>query len=531
METPKHYLTKILLNYLKKENYHIDKHDFKLQLLSNPSYPSLKSITDSLDYFKIENVAAVVPTDALKQLPNFFLALIKNENNNSLAQVEQKKEKIKLFLDDGTTKSMTTDEFKEQWDGTVVVIDKQTEAAVTTNPMKLTPLVIVVMMVFLTLVVSVASFEIYSFLLSITSIVGVVLSYFLVREDLGLYNKETAKICNSVVQNTSCSDVVKSTSSKILGLFSLTDATIVFFSSQFLILTIVGFDMSAFKIVAVSSIPVIGYSLYTQGVSLKKWCPLCLGVAITLVAQLGIVLLVQSEFLVNPNYVVTSAITIMFVGLLWAFVKRLLKKEIELEETKTDFFSFKRDEKLFAHLISQKTLTVAPNLNSEYALVFGNLDAPLTITAVTNPTCGFCTNSFKVYDKLMQTHAGHFKMNIVFNVPANTFEYESTQIAQRIVELYSVDKDNAYSGLKEWFANKDVQFWHERYGSYTESSDLTTLQQHFNWCDANSIIYTPATIVDVNFFPKNYKIEDLPLFIEYLLERVNKKEPAVLQVQ
>jgi len=78
----------ILSNYLKREQYRVNEKNLKLQLLSNPDYPSVKSITDSLDYFNIDNLAANVPKDALEQLPNFFLAIIVKEHKTTIAQVD-----------------------------------------------------------------------------------------------------------------------------------------------------------------------------------------------------------------------------------------------------------------------------------------------------------------------------------------------------------------------------------------------------------------------------------------------------------
>lgn len=90
MNNTNNHLIKILQNYLKKENYNIDRNDFKLQLLSNQSYPSVKSITDTLDYFNIENIAINVPKDALDQLPDFFLAILNNNLSTTITQVEKK---------------------------------------------------------------------------------------------------------------------------------------------------------------------------------------------------------------------------------------------------------------------------------------------------------------------------------------------------------------------------------------------------------------------------------------------------------
>ena len=67
-----------------------------LHLLTHPDHPSVKAITDTLDYFGVENLAANVPKDALEQLPKTFLALIKEDNGDELVLVQQKERRIKL---------------------------------------------------------------------------------------------------------------------------------------------------------------------------------------------------------------------------------------------------------------------------------------------------------------------------------------------------------------------------------------------------------------------------------------------------
>lgn len=54
--------------------YSVKRQDLHLQLLSHNEYLSLKSITDTQDYFGTENIAANIPKDILSQLPNYLLA-------------------------------------------------------------------------------------------------------------------------------------------------------------------------------------------------------------------------------------------------------------------------------------------------------------------------------------------------------------------------------------------------------------------------------------------------------------------------
>ena len=70
------------------------KEDIYLQLLSHTDYPSLKAITDTLDYSDIESLEANVPKDALPQLPKSFLALVEKQGSTALVLVSQSKKRI-----------------------------------------------------------------------------------------------------------------------------------------------------------------------------------------------------------------------------------------------------------------------------------------------------------------------------------------------------------------------------------------------------------------------------------------------------
>lgn len=59
-------IANIANKYLKLSNYTIDNKTFELQLETHPDYPSFKSISDTFDYFGIENIVAIAPKEALE---------------------------------------------------------------------------------------------------------------------------------------------------------------------------------------------------------------------------------------------------------------------------------------------------------------------------------------------------------------------------------------------------------------------------------------------------------------------------------
>jgi len=522
------FLEKILFNYLKRENYVLDNSDLKLQLLSNPDYPSVKSITDTLDYFNVDNLAANVPKDALDQLPDFFLAIIEKDNKTTIAQVEKKREKIKFLDSNGDKNTLEIEAFKELWNGTIIAIEKNSEA-VKSSPSSLlkNPILPFALIAIFALIDSLVNFEVIQFLYVISSIVGLCLSYYIIREDIGLYNQATSKICNSTENNTSCSEVINTSSSKLFKSVALSDASITYFVSILILLSVVGYNASFFLAISAVSVPIILFTIYQQAVVIKKWCPLCLGVAALLGVQAIFSIVSFSTWSFEVEYLIKSIFIFGFVYASWLQLKSLFKAHLRLSEVETDFFKFKRNEVLFNTLLKQELIDEPIVIDKNTSIIFGNPNATLTIHSVTNPLCGHCTKAFKSYHKLLKKYPDQINLNVIFNVPSSNLEQSSSQISQRIIELYQDSKEEAFKCLEQWFEIRDVSLWQKQFRKPNNEVDLTTLQIHRTICSNNNIQYTPATIINNNKFPKAYNIEDISFFIDNLTETNKIKKPSV----
>ena len=72
----------LLGRFLKKNNIKINSNDLKFQLQSNIDYPSISSISDTLDFFEIENLVVKIPLDSIDELPKSFITKTKDEKKN-----------------------------------------------------------------------------------------------------------------------------------------------------------------------------------------------------------------------------------------------------------------------------------------------------------------------------------------------------------------------------------------------------------------------------------------------------------------
>ena len=82
-----------LFKYLKAENININEDTFIEQIYSHPNYPSLLSISDTLNFLLIENVVFEANPDCLDSLPNNFILLMDDKKSNEDYHFIEKKEK------------------------------------------------------------------------------------------------------------------------------------------------------------------------------------------------------------------------------------------------------------------------------------------------------------------------------------------------------------------------------------------------------------------------------------------------------
>lgn len=511
-------LSKMLQSYLKMQNYSIEYNDLKLQLLSNSSFPNVKSFTDTLDYFEIENIVAKVPKSTLEQLPETFLTIINEGAGALLALVSKRENHIVLRQGEGSKRKISFEEFNLLWSGLVVAVEKNDVEKHMSSFMQALP-VLTLWLVSVCFILSIAFVAEWTRLISVLlSGFGCWISYHLMKEELGVYNPISSKICNSVFEQTSCSEIVNSKLSKITGSFSLSDLAIIYFTFQLIILAILGYNKTFFFSLSLVSLPVLVYSIGVQSILIKKWCPLCVGVGFVVLGLFAASYQSLRSLSVDLVFFFKGLVIFFLVAIFWMYLKELLLKSIELPQIKIEYLRFKKNKELFAALLAKETIPETVNLKEESKITFGNPQSSLVINAVTNPFCGHCSKAFSSYDKLLKSHGSHFRLNIIFSVDSVALEKSDFQIAARLIEMYSTSTEDAYDALKVWYLNKDAEQWHSDYGKTASPRALEILKDHAEWSRLNEIQYVPATIIGNCFFPAGYEISDLSFFISDLIE-------------
>ncbi|MEP0265962.1 vitamin K epoxide reductase family protein [Dokdonia sp.] len=526
-------MDELVFRFLLQSNENsFSKEDISLQLRSHEDYPSLKAITDTLDYFGVDNVAANIPKDGLPQLPKLFLALIEKEGATELVLVTQKKQFLFIRTITNKKENLSVEDFSKIWTGTIIAIEQE-ENEVSTSFKKfvifqksilyISVLVVGILLMTLNTIAEV----VYALL----TVVGLLLSYLVTKESVGLKDDFTAKVCGAFSSKAeSCSTVITSKQGNIGKGFGLGDASIIYFGSLFFTITFLGVYTNVLFVVSIGSLLVVGYSIYLQGVQLKQWCSLCLLISVVLISQFGMLFFTFSSWDFSFNHILKMSAITFALSVLWYQVKPLIKRNEELFTVKKEYLKFKRNALFFNTALREGINNTLKHVPKEAQVYFGSREASIQITAYTNPLCGYCVDAFELYDKLLLQYPESIGVQFVFNTPADQ-ENPSTQIAKRILEEYSKDSKSAFIILKDWFANRDVDQWLGKYGSPNDMllMDDQILQIHRDLAKQNDIQYTPETLLGNQKFPrKYYEYEDLFLFIETLKQQTTLHKEIVV---
>lgn len=519
----KDYVYFLLFELLKRESYRINPVELKFQLLSHPSYPSLHSITGVLNHFKIENSALKLPCnlDILNELPENFIAVSKEKQ---FLLVKKSKDIVNLTFEDGTTKKQTFESFLEIWDGIVVGVEpsdtgKGSRLDNLISIRKLLPLTVVLLLVGHFFFSGPNNFMIAHFLLGL---LGLLISLSIVNHELGYHSKVLEGICNSG-KTTNCDEVLNSKGANFFGL-KLSDLSLIYFlgiTMGWSLLILLEADYFLLKMITLAAIAAPVFSIYYQYFIVKKWCPLCLGVAGVLLLQAS-TLVLSGPSVFQIDQVAALAFGFLVSAVVWIPGRSLLQENKELRQTQIDHSKFKRNINVFLALSSRATKkeTFVSQIH-DTEITLGNKNSSVELLLLTSPLCFYCKSAHNDIAKIIERYSSMVRIVIRFNINAENLESIGVKVSSRLLEIYNNEDEEVLNlALEEAFAeNVNLEAWLEKWGDCSNSEVYhQVLREQQNWCRNNNMYFTPALLLNGRMLPEEYSREDLLFFMDDIVE-------------
>lgn len=523
LQNLKNALSNLVYLLLKKSSIKIDKDELIFQIKSHPSYPSLHSITGVFDHFNIENLAVKVPVEksVLEELPDSFIAQL---NTDDLVLVEKSTYGFEITENLKKTKRLSQDEFLIEFTGVIVAVEKDehSNSQNRTNNKLTTYLFWIsgILLLTLFLLQNKVSLNTFHF---IFSLLGVAVSYYIIKYELGEDSKIISTVCSEDNKKTNCNAVLNSKGATIYKNIKLSDISIIYFTSSILSSLILSFNQIPIYFNAAISLLAIGaviYSFIYQFKVLKTWCFFCIAISLVLISQAII------SYFINPTlylFKIQDALYyfmfILLVGSIWLFVKDKLQKEIELKNLKIEATKFKRNFELFSTLLntSQKIDTYIPDISE---IIFGNKNAEVKLVIITNPFCGHCREVHSLVEKILNSHSERVSITIRFNINADDTKSDIVIITSKLLDIYHNDTpEKCLEAMHEIYNDNDASKWLKKWNTSLPSNNfIFILKEEHSWCKQNNINFTPEILINGSAYPKAYDRSDLIYFIEELNE-------------
>jgi len=273
-------------------------------------------------------------------------------------------------------------------------------------------------------------------------------------------------------------------------------------------------------ILAALSVPYPIFSIYYQGFVLKKWCPLCLGVQVILIAEFILLLPQLSQLTFSFDTVTRLVLSLLVITIVYTLFILFRKEQMSGEVHYYKYLGFKKNPEILKMLLINQPHFEIRLLES--SLIFGNRDATIMISAFLSLHCSHCARAFeKIRDMLNENE------DILINLLLVTSDNKM------LATLYNNNRQckeaESIKLLEQWFNADPYSRTKITEGlCIPEDSDLsrevneesTRLFKEYN------VLGTPTFFINGYKLPGQYEIDDL----RYFREIFKGKEKASIKV-
>lgn len=354
------------------------------------------------------------------------------------------------------------------------------------------------------------SLFVYSY--SIIGVVGVWISYLIIRKTASFESQIADKIC-SLLKTSTCNNVLQMPGSKVFNRYGLGEIGFAYF------LSLSVFSLSAFSFfegaavfISVIALTFPIWSLWYQQFVAKSWCALCLVV-------LGLLLLQGGLCIYHSQHITLASTTVLRGIVLWGMVFVLttfsvhqivgwVTKGISATEAKTQLLQIKHKKDVQEFLFSQEKDYSITEATSR--ILFGDPHSQYTVTILSNPYCEPCA---KMHTHMQAILDAGGKVQYVFSY----FSEELSNVNKLLIATYfQKGKDIAWQVLSEWYhggKNKGESFFTEAL-PIDSSLVVEEFRHHNEWREETMFTSTPTILFNGKPLPNVYSISDIVFIIK-----------------
>ena len=426
------------------------------------------------------------------------------------------------YLHHGKKTTGTIDEFKQMWTGNALVVKETTEAVEPDYKkhrrdefVSMAKTFSIPMMLIMATVVGIVSnisviglFGIIRIALSLT---GVLVCAMLMEKQLFGESRYGDRVC-SLFHHADCNSVLDGQMAKIFGI-SWSEMGLGYFIANILLLSLC--PVSSGFVAMVNWIAMLYgvWSIYYQWRVAKSWCVLCVIVQ-AIIWAMGITAVLSSfampfsvGFAVSIISCMVFAVCIMVIHQ-YATANVTVKERIQAVQ---QYRALKADGDV-AKALFEKSEYYETSINDS-SIIFGNPNAKMRITILSNPHCNPCARMHERVERLLSMRENDICVQYIFS----SFNNELEDSSRYLISCYfDNSKDEALHKFAQWYTKDKLNYKNlvakERDHIHTPMIE-DEMERHRIWREKTSIIATPTILVNGYKLPEEYELEDVVMIV------------------
>ena len=517
-------IANVLTGFLRALKIPVTRTTVLEEVNRHPDSPSIATISDLFDKWKMPSGAYQLNADDLSQVPIPFIAHL-NSNNGEFALITGvERDYVIASNEKWRNHKVSIDNFKQIFSGTALLAErdeksgeqdyKTRQSIQQLNDLRLPALGLAIAFLLTFSFYEKSIFSLTIIILLILKTIGLLTSILLLVQHIDARNPWLKKICDSGVK-VDCNTILASKHGKLFGIISWAELGFFYFSSTWIFLVFNAQNpvfLSLLAILGVVVLPYTFYSIYFQALVAKKWCIMCCAVQGVFWLEF-LVYKIQPFFFekISLSAMIGFVIYFFLVASSWLFLKPFFHKAQELPSIKSQLFQTKYNNDYFWGLLERQTKISI--LNDASSIVIGNVEAEYTITMVANINCGPCAEAHKVLEEWYDDK-GSFKLQIVF-VTSSSEKDPRREVAAHLMALYRVDQNTMRIALNNWYDRRDKNYdnWSLKYPIEVTSLDFDLVQLQHSWSDNVKVEFTPTLFINGSKVPASFRVDELKYFI------------------
>lgn len=516
----------ILEHFLDALDVGYTRHFIRALYQEHPHKNNMYGLKRMLDVYGVKTLGVYVEN---KNLSEMNYPCILHTHGDFVIGLECGAENIR-FLQHGRETTLAHDAFLHTWTGNALVVQEATEAVEPDYKIHLREEIasmaktcIIPVMLILSVVVGMASnindIGILHMARIALSSAGVIVCVLLMEKQLLGESRYGDKVC-SLFHHADCNSVLDGPMAKVFGI-SWSEVGLGYFTANIMLLALM--PSSSSFVAAVNWIAMLYgiWSVYYQGRVAKSWCALCMIVQVV-IWTMGIMAVLQqltSPFMFDFASCLLSCVAFSVCIVATHQYALAHMSENERMQAVQRYRAIKANGDVAKALI-EKGEFYETSL-SDSSIIFGNSNAKMRVTILSNPHCNPCARMHKRVEELLGMEEKEICVQYVFS----SFNKQLEDSSRYLISCYlnNTGKE-ALRRFALWYTKEKYDY--ERIAKQNFESIHTPeieeeMKKHAAWRRKTSLVATPTVLVNGHIIPNEYGLEDLAMITNVYIRQKN----------